>query len=62
KEIIFENPKVHPSNAIREELFTFHEAIINNEQPVVTIEDGYEALKVAYGILEEIEKNLQKIG
>ncbi|NVJ45762.1 MAG: Gfo/Idh/MocA family oxidoreductase [Cytophagia bacterium] len=62
KEIIFENPKVHPSNAIREELFTFHEAIINNEQPIVTIEDGYEALKVAYGILEEIEKNLQKIG
>lgn len=62
KEIIFENPKVHPSNAIREELFTFHEAIINNEQPIVTIEDGYEALKVAYGILEEIEKNLRKIG
>jgi len=62
KEIIFENPKIHPTNAIREELFTFHQAIINNEQPVVTIEDGYEALKVAHGILKEIEKNLQKIG
>ncbi|WP_420386674.1 Gfo/Idh/MocA family protein [Roseivirga sp.] len=62
KEIIFENPKVHPSNAIREELFTFHQAIKNDEQPIVTIEDGYEALKVAYTILEEIEKNLQKIG
>ena len=62
KEIIFENPKVHPTNAIREELYTFHQAIIKNEQPIVTIEDGYEALKVAYGILEEIEKNLQKIG
>lgn len=62
KEIIFENPKVHPTNAIREELFTFHQAIINDEQPVVTIEDGYEALKVAHQILEEIEKNLQKIG
>ena len=62
KEIIFENPKVHPTNAIREELYTFHQAIIKNEEPIVTIEDGYEALKVAYGILEEIEKNLQKIG
>lgn len=62
KEIIFENPKIHPTNAIREELFTFHQAIVSNEEPVVTIEDGYKALKVAYGILEKIEMNLQKIG
>lgn len=62
KEIIFENPKIHTTNAIREELFTFHEAIMNNKEPVVTIEDGYNALKVAYGILEKIEMNLQKIG
>ncbi len=62
KEIIFENPKVNPTNAIREELFTFHEAIINDQQPIVTIEDGYEALKVAHQILEEIQKNLEKIG
>lgn len=62
KEIIFENPKVQPTNAIREELFSFYQAINNDLQPVVTIEDGYEALKVAHQILEEIEKNLQKIG
>lgn len=62
KEIIFENPKVHPTNAIREELFTFHEAIVNDTEPIVTIQDGYKALKVAHGILDEIEKNLQKIG
>lgn len=62
KEIIFENPKVHPTNAIRQELFTFHQAIINDEQPIVTIEDGYEALKVAHQILEQIENNLKKIG
>lgn len=62
KEIIFENPKVHPSNAIREELFTFHEAIVNDTEPIVTIQDGYKALKVAYGILDEIQKNLKKIG
>ncbi len=62
KEIIFENPKIHPSNAIREELFTFHEAIVNNQSPIVTIEDGYKALKVAHQILDKIEKNLKKIG
>lgn len=62
KEIIFENPKIHPTNAIREELFTFYEAITNNTSPIVTIEDGYKALKVAHQILDKIEKNLKKIG
>lgn len=62
KEIIFENPKVHPVNAIREELFTFHEAIVNNTEPIVTIQDGYQALKVAHDILDIIEANLKQIG
>lgn len=62
KEIIFENPKVHPVNAIREELFTFHEAIVNNTEPIVTIQDGYQALKVAHDILKIIEANLKQIG
>lgn len=62
KEIIFENPKVHPTNAIREELFTFYQAIINDTTPIVTIEDGYQALKVAHLILEQIKTNLSKIG
>ena len=62
REIIFENPKINPTNAIREELFTFYEALQNNTTPIVTIQDGYKALKVAHQILEEIDKNLQKIG
>ena len=62
KEIIFENPKVYPTNAIREELYTFHQAIVNDTEPIVTIEDGYKALKVAHQILEKIENNLKKIG
>lgn len=62
KEIIFENPKVHPVNAIREELFTFHQAIVNDTEPVVTIQDGYQALKVAHDILDIIEANLKQIG
>ena len=62
KEIIFENPKVEPVNAIREELYTFQQAIQNDTTPIVTIEDGYKALKVAHDILAIIEANLKKIG
>ncbi|MFT6828093.1 MAG: putative dehydrogenase [Roseivirga sp.] len=62
KEIIFENPKVHPTNAIREELYSFNQAITNNTEPIVTIEDGYKALKVAQEILDIIEVNLKRIG
>ena len=62
KEIIFENPKVEPVNAIREELYTFQQAIRNDTTPIVTIEDGYKALKVAHDILAIIEANLKKIG
>lgn len=61
KEIIFENPKVEPVNAIREELFSFHEAIRNDSPPIVTIQDGYDALKVAHDILEIIQINLKRI-
>lgn len=61
KEIIFENPKVEPVNAIREELFSFHEAIRNDNPPIVTIQDGYDALKVAHDILEIIQINLKRI-
>ena len=61
KEIIFENPKVEPVNAIREELFSFHEAIQNDSPPIVTIQDGYDALKVAHDILEIIQINLKQI-
>jgi predicted dehydrogenase len=62
KEIIFENPKVSPSNAIKEELSAFYQAIVRKETPIVSLNDGYQALKIAHEILEKIEANLQKIG
>ena len=61
KEIIFENPKIESINAIREELFTFAQAIVEDKAPIVTIEDGYNALKVAQEILDKIESNLSQI-
>ena len=62
KEIIFENPKVEPINAIREELYTFSKAIEDNTAPIVTINDGYNALKVAQEILDKIKSNIAQIG
>jgi len=54
KQIYFESPKVTEGNAIKDELTTFAHAINNNTTPAVTIEDGYNALDVAYRILDKL--------
>ena len=55
KEITFSLPDVKDTNAIKEELTTFAHAIINNHDPVVTIQDGYEALNVAQQIIDKLK-------
>ncbi|HNY03201.1 MAG TPA: Gfo/Idh/MocA family oxidoreductase [Bacteroidales bacterium] len=57
KQISFERPEIKPLNAIRTELESFHAAIVNNTVPMVTINDGYSALEVAYRIIEKISLN-----
>lgn len=54
KEIYFEKPQIVEHNAIREELRSFMNSIINDEKTVVTIEDGYQALNIAYQVLEKM--------
>jgi len=54
KQIIFENPNVLESNAIKMELDSFADAILNDTQTSVTIDDGYNALDIAYKIIEKI--------
>jgi len=56
KQIILENPEIKDTNAIKTELESFYHAIVNNTMPPVTINDGYEALNVAYQILEKIRE------
>jgi predicted dehydrogenase len=55
KQIWFENPAVDDSNAIREELRTFAQAILEDKKPQVTIEDGFEALHVAHQIADKLK-------
>lgn len=55
KKIYFDKPELEELNAIKEELRTFHEAIVKDETPIVSIEDGYNALDVAQRILEKLK-------
>ena len=57
KQISIEQPAVQPINSIMTELESFHNAIVDNTEPIVTIHDGVQALKVCYMILDEIDKN-----
>ncbi len=57
KVIKFETPAIADSNAIQMELELFSQSILNHTEPPVTLLDGYNALKVAYEILNKIEKN-----
>lgn len=52
KQIYFDNPSVETNNAILDELETFADAINNNTTPIVTLEDGTEALRIAYKIID----------
>ncbi len=51
KQIYFDNPKVHDTNSILDELETFADAINTNTTPIVTLHDGTEALRVATQII-----------
>lgn len=51
KQIYFDNPSVSSNNAILDELESFAAAIRNNTEPVVSLEQGMEALRVATQVI-----------
>lgn len=51
KQIYFENPNIEDTNAIQEELETFAAAIAKQTTPIVPLEHGAAALKVAHQII-----------
>ena len=59
KQIWIEKPEIQPINAIQTELETFHDSIIRNTEPLVTIMDGYKSLELAYQIMEKIDSGLE---
>ena len=56
-----EIPATENVNAIKMELESFHNAILNDTRPIVSIKDGYEALKVAHRIMDIVNANTKKI-
>ena len=52
KQIYFENPSVTLNNAILDELESFADAINNDKEPVVTMQQGAKALQVANMVIE----------
>jgi predicted dehydrogenase len=57
KKILIDKPELAEVNAIKEELIAFHDAIVNKKHPIVSVEDGFSAMEVAYGILSKLEKS-----
>ena len=55
KQIYFENPPIEDSNAILEELETFAQAINNQKEPIVSLENGTAALDLAYQVIKAYE-------
>lgn len=55
KQIYFDNPEVDTNNAILDELETFAIAIEQKTEPVVTLSQGTNALKVAMQIIENFK-------
>jgi predicted dehydrogenase len=55
KIIYYENPKVEVINAIKMELQLLGEAILNNEDPPVTLQQGHDALFVAQQVIDKLK-------
>ncbi|NRB49550.1 MAG: Gfo/Idh/MocA family oxidoreductase [Saprospiraceae bacterium] len=56
KHIHIDMPSIANTNAIQMELQTFAESITQDQRPLVSGEDGYQALKLAYDIMAEIDR------
>lgn len=57
KYVSYKLPEIKETNAIKMELESFAKSIKEEIEPPVSLADGYNALKVAYQILDKIEKN-----
>jgi len=55
KKVLFDKPDIEDVNAIKEELSTFADAINTDTTPIVSIEDGYNALDVAQKIVDKLK-------
>jgi predicted dehydrogenase len=56
RNIVYEQPEIKDVNALKYELESFIDAVLNDKTPVVTATDGLHALEVADMIMKQIQK------
>lgn len=61
KKINFTKPEINENNAIKEELINFADAINNDESPIVSLEDGTNALIVAQQVMDKLADSAAKV-
>ena len=60
KQIFFDNPKIAETNAIKMELESFADSILNDKPTAITARDGFRALDVAFRIMEKMKFTVEK--
>lgn len=60
KSVHLKKPKIKDVNAIQEELRNFARSIIDNKDPLVTLNEGCEALRIAHIIIDKVNDRIVK--
>jgi predicted dehydrogenase len=61
EKILYERPHIDDINPLKFELMSFFESITKNKEPIVTLEDGKQAIEVASDIIKEVENSLKEL-
>jgi len=61
KWIQIQQPEAQPNNAIEEELRSFHDSIVSDRTPDVTIDEAVASMKIVQQILNAIESSTSKV-
>ena len=61
QKVMYERPNIDDINPLKFELMKFFEAVTENKEPLVTLEDGKQAIEVAADIVKEVESSLEQI-
>ena len=61
KKVLFDKPDIKESNAIKDELSSFYDAITNDTTPIVSLGDGYNALEVAQKIVDKLKSTTSPV-
>ncbi|HLT24788.1 MAG TPA: Gfo/Idh/MocA family oxidoreductase [Ignavibacteria bacterium] len=59
--VIYERPVIDDINPLKFELMSFFDSITQDKEPLVTLEDGKQAIEVAGKIIKEVDSSLKQL-